>query len=138
MKLAENHERHVLSTFQYVDRLFADMEQVLSIAQSSRLYKEYESDVAPEKQAELRRAITEFRALMSQIQEELNIASRPPNISAARAVLTSLTFIEIALEELQARHMRGYGELSASTAVQLEAVVAQMQSILERMRSLFG
>jgi len=135
MELGENHKRHVLSTFQYIDDLFADMEQMLATARSSRLYKEYELDVTPEKQMELQRAITEFRTLMSRIQAELNITPRPPHVSAVRAVLAFFTFIDIALEELQPRHMRGYGELSAGTTVQLETLVAEMRSLLERMRS---
>ena len=46
--------------------------------------------------------------------------------------LTALNFVNIALEELNSGHMRGYGELNQEAAAGLDDQVVQMQRTIAR------
>lgn len=136
MELSENHKSHLLSTFQYIDKLFSDIEQVLSAERSHALFKQYSRDISPRKQEVLEQQIAEFRTLMEEVLKSLEIAAPQPHVSALHAILTAFTFIDIALEELNTKHMRGYGEVSQKASGELDNLVRGLQESVERIRIL--
>jgi len=59
---------------------------------------------------------------------------QPPEIPATRAVMTDLSFIEIAIEELRPGYMLGYGTVSEDAARELNGMMDQLRSMVKRMQ----
>lgn len=131
MEINENHRHHLLSTFQHIDKLFSDVERVLSTEQSRTLFKQYILDISPRQQEVLEHGIAEFRGLMKTVLKSLEIDQPQPHISALRAVLTSFTLVDIAIEELNSKHMRSYGEVSPRASGELDSLIHKMQQSIE-------
>jgi hypothetical protein len=132
MNFNENQKRHLLTTFEHIDRLLADTEQILSSGDSGSLFQIYLSDMGSDGLEKFEEGAAEFRALMRGVLKRLGISPRPPQLSALNAALTTLDFVRIALEELKSRYMRGYGELTREAAEGLDDQVAQMQRAIAR------
>ncbi len=56
-----------------------------------------------------------------------------PEIPATRAALTSLAFIDIAIEELSPRHLRGCGAVPEGAIEGLNGVLRDLRSVTRRM-----
>lgn len=136
MELSENHKNHILSTFQYIDKLFSDIEQVLSATHSPAFFEPYLPDISPGQQADLLEGIAEFRDLMRQILDNLGIDFPQPHVGALRAVLTAVTFADIALEALNAKHMKGYGAVSREASMEVDELVRNLQATMARLKNL--
>jgi hypothetical protein len=136
MGLGENHKQRLMSTFQYIDKLFSNIEKLLSV-QSHGLFEQIRIDISPLQQEVLEHGIAEFRTLMHRMLESMDIPIPPPSISAQRAVLSSFTFVDIAIEELKAKYMQGYGELEEGASEELESIVSRMKEMIQRTTSLF-
>ncbi len=133
MQLDKNHKRRLLIGFEHIDKLLSDAEQILSSARSSCLFKQYIADAGDDVQEALEHGIAEFRALMAQTLKELNIPPQPPTVGALHAVQTLFTFVDIAIEEMTAKYMRGYGDLPRGTPEELDAVVSRIQEAFKKM-----
>ena len=138
MEISDNHKQHLLSTFQYIDKLFSDIERILSTEQSRTLFKQYIPDISLRRQEVLEHGITEFRGLMKTVLKSLEIDHPQPHISALRAVLTSFTLVDIAIEELNSKHMRSYGEVSPKASGELDSLINEMQQSIKRIASLMS
>jgi len=138
MELTDNQQRHLVSTFQYIDKLFSDAELVLSTTKSPSLFKQYVMDASPTQENDIERGIGEVRDLMRRVLESMGIPLEAPRIGAVRAVLSLLVFVDMALEELKAKHMRGYGELTEETSNELDRLVSEMQALIKRTNSLLS
>ncbi len=136
MELNENHKNHVLSTFHYIDKLFSDIERVLSTERSDTLFMPHIPDMPPEQQAALLHGIAEFRDLMRRVLDHLGIERPEPQVGALRAVLTAITFADIALEELTSKRMRGYGTVSREASMELEELARSLQASMARLKQL--
>jgi hypothetical protein len=136
MELNENQKSHILSTFQYIDKLFSDIEQVLSMTRAPAFFKPYFPDIQPERQDALLEGIGEFRGLMRKILESLGIAPPQPHVGALRAILTAITFADVALEELNTKHMKGYGAVARDASIELDELVRDLQTSMARLGQL--
>lgn len=71
---------------------------------------------------------------MQSILMQLGLQPPPAHVSALKGVLTNLIFLDIALEELKSRYMRGYGDLTQETARALDDQITRMQSAIEHLK----
>jgi hypothetical protein len=138
MDLNEDQKRRLLTTFEHIDMLLDDIEQVFTTPRSSRLYRPYIPDVSPERQHQLEQGISEFRALMSEVLNRLSIPIRPPHISAFSAAHTSLILADVDLEELKSGYMRGYGKLTQDSATELDRMLLEMQKAISGTKELLS
>lgn len=136
MELSENHKNHILSTFQYIDNLFSDIEKILSATRCPAFFKTYLPDIPPKRQAAILEGITELRGVMRALLDDLEIALPQPHVGALRAVLTAITFADIALEELNTKHMKGYGPVSPGGSIELDEFVRGLQATMGRLKRL--
>jgi hypothetical protein len=128
--LSENHQRRLLATAQYVDRLLSDIESMLSGVESP--FAKYLDDIRPAQKAAVAASVVRLRAdLLSALAAE-GIQPGPPRFSALHTIRTNLGFIEIALEELKPRYMRGYGEMPRTAGATLETIVEDLQDIVRK------
>ncbi|MDA8141991.1 MAG: hypothetical protein M0036_25365 [Desulfobacteraceae bacterium] len=130
MHLNESQKRHLLHTFEYIDQLLVETEQILSSPHAGSLFPKYFRDTAPDRLAHFKHEAIEFRRSMREMLGQLGIQSHPSGISAQRAALTNLAFADIALDELKSKHTRGYGELTPADAQELDDRIARLRRLL--------
>jgi hypothetical protein len=59
---------------------------------------------------------------------------QPPEIPATRAIMTDLSFVDVAIEELKPSYMLGYGVVPEDAADELNGVVDELRSMVEDMQ----
>jgi hypothetical protein len=59
----------------------------------------------------------------------------PPEIPVTRSIATDLAFVDIAIEELRPRHLRGCGAVPQDAVDELNGVIEQLRSLVKSMDS---
>ncbi|MGA9778310.1 MAG: dynamin family protein [Limisphaerales bacterium] len=131
----ENHQRHLLATFQHVDNLLSEADHILASAGSSSPFQEYSQDSTPVQRKVTHDYILRVRETMRRILDELRIPPKPPVSGALWAARNHTAFAGIAVTELEPEHMLGYGKLSDEDQQTLDRIVAELNSVLNRLNA---
>jgi hypothetical protein len=126
-------ERHLQVALHEVDRLLSDIEQVLNSAGSKSPFPKYVVDITPAQRKMVEDYIDRIRARLVHVLERQNIEPESPSIPASRAIHSALTFIEIAVEELKPRNMRGYGGVPPAAAAELNGIVGELSTLVQQL-----
>jgi GTP-binding protein EngB required for normal cell division len=118
---------------QYIDRLLTDIESILHTASSPSPFAKYIVDISPAQARVLEDYIHRLRGQLLRSLAWQQLEPGDPTIPATHAILTNLSFIDIAVEELRPRHMRGSGAISDRIAGDLNGVVHELRSLIEGM-----
>jgi GTP-binding protein EngB required for normal cell division len=118
---------------QYIDRLLADIGNILHTASSPSPFAKYIVDISPAQARVLEDYIHRLREQLLRSLAWQQLEPGEPSIPATHAILTNLSFIDIAVEELRPRHMRGSGAVSDRIAGELNGVVHELRSLIEGM-----
>jgi len=124
--LNSNHARRLSITCRHIDKLLADMEGALCVAESKQAFPEHLLDVTPAERRRVEDYIARIRVQLGHILDGQGIERPEPSIPVSRSLHSALTFITIAAEELQPRYMRGYGEISSAAGVDLNRIAAEL------------
>jgi GTP-binding protein EngB required for normal cell division len=120
-------------TCQYIDKLLADVADVLHAASSPSPFPRYIVDVGPAQIRVIEDHIRRFRSQLLRTIAWQHMKPEPPNIPATRAVLTNLAFVDIAVEELKPSYMRGSGAVPEDAVSELNGVVHELRSLITGM-----
>lgn len=132
-QLNEPQRTRLRITCQYIDKLLADIEDILHAASSRSPFPRYVMDISP---AQIRVLEDHIRRLRSQLVHAIawqQMKPLPPEIPATRAVLTNLTFVDIAIEELKPGYMRGSGLVPDDAMNELNGVVHELRALVTGM-----
>jgi len=116
---------------QYIDRLLGEVESILHSATSNSPFSKYVFDVSPAKVRVIEDHIARVRLQLLHSLAWQKIETETPTILASHAILTHLSFIDIAVEELRPRYMRGSGPIEDGVASELNGVVHELRALLE-------
>lgn len=130
-----NHKRALANKFKHIDKLFWEIESLLSTGNGRSLFPGYLADVSHAQRERLEAGILAFRQAMARILENKGISMEQPLMSTLHAVRVTLHFVDIALQELKPEQMRGYGSVSRKTALELDEIVTELQSMTRKMKS---
>jgi GTP-binding protein EngB required for normal cell division len=130
--LNESQARRLLVSCRYVDQLLSDIEAILNVAASKAAFPKYVADVSPAQRRTIEEYIARIRAQLGRILAGQGIAAGAPGIPAARAVRVALGSIEIAVEELKPKYMRGYGDVPSAVALELNGIVGELEGLVAR------
>lgn len=125
--LNESQERHLRIVCQYVDRLFCEIESILASATSKSAFPQYISEISTADRHAIEDSIGSIRAQLVHTLEGQNITREKAAIPDARAIGATLDSIEIALDELRPKNMKGYGEVPESAAKELERIAEELE-----------
>jgi hypothetical protein len=135
--LNEHHRRRLLVSCQYVDRLLADIESVLAAEGSLSPFPKYVQDMTAAEKQLAQAHVARLRSQLVGLLKSRNVAVPAPVISARHSVLTSLAYIDIAVEELKPRYLGGYGPVPEAVVDELQkSVEAVQKSVKEAISSL--
>jgi hypothetical protein len=134
-ELNEVQQRRLIITCKYIDDLLCDMEQALHTERSKSPFPHYVVDVTAEQAKEIEGHIRRFRSQLLQILDWQHMKPEPPEIPVTRSITTNLAFIEIAIEELKPRHLRGCGAVPADAVEGLNGEIHELLSLVKKMES---
>lgn len=131
--LNEDQVRRLRITCEHIDRLLSDIEGILNESASLAAFPSYTADIAPVQQKTIGDYIARIRARLIQVLDGQGIPRKPPWVSASRAINGRLCSIDIAAEELKPKYMQGFGEVSDTTATELNGIAGELQALVARL-----
>lgn len=126
-------QRRLRITCEYVDKLLVDIENGLHSADSKSPFPKYIADLSPLQQKIVQDYIARIRVRLVSALEGQNIDREPPSIPLSRSVHVAATFMDIAVEELRPKSMRGYGELAPEAEWELNGIVGELAGIIAKL-----
>ena len=130
-KLSANHQRHVLSTFRYLDQVLDEAERIMSSSRCA--FPRYVADLRPGQAEVLAMRFVEFRAALAKWVSALGIAAGGGEVSAVHALRVYFVAAEVTLEDLNAASLRGYGAVSGAALETLTVAATDLRRLLRRM-----
>jgi GTP-binding protein EngB required for normal cell division len=130
--LNDNQKRRLLISCEYIDKLLSDIEIVLNASASGSPFPKFRDDLSLAQRKVAQDYIARIRAQLVRVLEGQEVPVSNERISARHALHTALEFIDIAVEELKPKYMRGYGELPAAVVLELNGIVGELQSVVKR------
>ncbi len=131
--LNSNHERRLSVTCRYIDKLLADMESMLNVATSKLAFPQYTPDLTSAQRRVVEDYISRIRSQLIRVLDGQNIERPPADIPVARSLHSTLTFVDITVEELRPEYMRGYGEVPPQAAVELNRIAGELQGLVRQL-----
>src|SRR5438034_9648277 len=135
---SEHHQRHVRTTFQYIDKLLSEAEHIMSDAGSPSPFRRHSDDTTPIQRKVTHDYILRIREAMRRAMEELDIPASEPHSGAIWAAAINLMYCSISLNELTPERMLAYGPLSAEAANNLDGISAELDGLVAKLRSFLG
>jgi GTP-binding protein EngB required for normal cell division len=135
---SEYHQRHVRTTFQYIEKLLSEAEHTMTDAGSPSPFRRHSDDTTPIQRKVTHDYIVRIREAMRRVMEELNIPPSEPHSGAVWAAAINLMYCSISLNELTPERMRAYGPLSPEAADRLDAIRAELDGLVAKLRSYLG
>jgi GTP-binding protein EngB required for normal cell division len=132
-KLNESQQRRLRITCEYIDKLLLDVESILHVSASRAAFPKYIPNIPPAQRRTIEDYIARIRTRLVQTLEGQHIQREPASIPATRAIHANLTFVDIAVEELRPRYMRGYGELPAGVETDLNGIVGELEALVAKL-----
>jgi GTP-binding protein EngB required for normal cell division len=133
--LNEIQQRRLLIHVQYADKLLSEIEGILTAASSKSPFPKYRVDVTPAQSKIVQDFIARIRAQMLRVLEGQQIAVPGPQFGAIHCIRVTLTFVRIALIEIGPDYMRGSGEVSSSVAAGLNGLVAELNTLVDKLNA---
>src|SRR5205814_1512474 len=135
---SEYHQRHVRTTFQYIDKLLSEAEHTMADAGSQSPFRMHSDDTTPIQRKVTRDYIMRIREAMRRVMEELEIPPSDPHSGAVWAAAINLMFCSISLNELTPGRMQAYGPLGAEAADGLDRIRAELDGLVAKLRTYLG
>jgi len=132
-RLNEYQARRLRVVCQYIDGLLADIDGILNCEASMAAFPRFAPDLAPVQRRTIEGYIVQLRAQLVRVLEGQSVLKEKPMIPASRAIHVTLGAIDNAAEELKPKYMRGYGDVSARAATELNGIVVELQTLVRRM-----
>ena len=133
-ELNEAQQRRLYITCSYIDKLLAEIEDVLHETASPSPFPRHLIDITPAQGRVLEDHIRRVREQLLRTLAWQQMKPETPEIPATRSVLTHLEFIDIAVEELKPSYMRGSGTVPADAVEELTGVAHELRSVVQSMQ----
>lgn len=134
-ELNEPQQRRLIVTCKYIDGLLCDIEHALDSAASESPFPCYIVDVTPAQTVQIEGHIRRLRSQLLQTLEWQSMKPEPPEIPVTRSIMTDLSFIDNAIEELKPIYLRGCGAVPADAVDGLNRVIHELRSHVKSMES---
>ncbi|HLY42536.1 MAG TPA: hypothetical protein VKR52_15075 [Terracidiphilus sp.] len=129
-QLNEPQRRRLMVTCKYIDGLLCEIESALESARSHSPFPRYVVDVTPAQARHIESEISRLRDELLRFLAWQELAPQPPDIPVTRSVLTDLSFIDNAVEELKPRYMRGCGPVPEDALEPLNQSIRGLQAMV--------
>lgn len=131
--LNDSHKRQLLLTLEHVDTLLKDAFQDLNSADMPSPFQRYIPDSLPVQRKVMADYLSRLRGLMVDVLSRHEMPLPSPTVSSVWAFRVALMSVKDAITELRPKYMRGYGQLSADAAHDLEVLVTELDNAIIQM-----
>ena len=122
--------RRLSATCKYIDGLLCNIEHALHSPEAESPFPHYVVDITPAEVCVIENHIRRLRTQLLKTLDWQHMKPEPPEIPVSRSVMTDLGFVEIAVEELRPRHMRGCGAVPEDAVAGLNQVVDELRALV--------
>ena len=129
--LNDVQQRRLSVTCKYIDNLLCEIEHAMHTAASRSPFPRYVVDVTPAQILLIEDHIALLRAQLLRTLDWQHLKPEQTGITVTRSALTDLAFVDIAIEELKPRYLRGCGAVP-------EDAVEELNGVIQKLRSLTG
>jgi GTP-binding protein EngB required for normal cell division len=133
--LNSSQTRHLLTSAQYADKLFADVESVLFASKCRSPFRKYKNALSPVQIKVVEDYLARIRTQLVRVLESQGILLPEPQLESVHSIRTYLAFVKIAFEDCEPQRMRGYGEVTESKTRELNGLVEEMVSAIGKLDS---
>jgi hypothetical protein len=133
-ELNEAQRRRLGVTCKYIDGLLCDIVHSLHSQESESPFPHFVVDVTPAQVDMIEDHIRRLRAQLLKALDWQHMKPEPPEIPVSRTVITDLGFVDIAVEELRPRYMRGCGAIPEDAIEGLNQVVDELRTLVHEMK----
>lgn len=127
--LSESQERWLCVTFEYIDGLLRDIEEVLDGPPVGSAFPRNVPDIPEVRRQMIRDAIPPIRHRLVQVLDDLAVSRNQRAIPASRTIRTNLTTIDITLEELKRKEWGRSGS-SPGTAEEMRSIIEELREMV--------
>lgn len=131
--LNEYQQRHLLSSCQYIDNLLGEIEQIAHAPAGVSLFPRHVQALTPMQRRVLQDYVSRIRGRLLAVLDAERLQPPPPHGQDVFAIRTTLTFVDIAIEELKPKYMRGYGAVPDALVPQIEGIVDELRTIVQKL-----
>lgn len=131
--LNEHQRRRLFITCRYVDKLLSDAEEILNAAASKSPFPRWRDDTSRAQRKVAQDYISRIRSQLVCVLESQDIVNPGPTVGSIHAIRTTLNFIDIAVEELKPKYMRGYGEVPEAVIPELNGIVNELAEVVRKL-----
>jgi GTP-binding protein EngB required for normal cell division len=110
--------------------MLGEIEEVLNSAASKAAFPRYALDISPAQRRTVEDYIARIRAQLVRILDGQGIDERRTLIAASHAIHTTLMFMDVSVEELKPKYMRGYGAVPKEVALELDGIVGELEGLI--------
>jgi len=132
--LNESQLRHLRVSCEYIDGLLAKIGHIVTASSSQALFPRYVPTLTAVQKKIVFDYMARIRSRLLTVLDAQRLRPAPPDVPDAFAVLTTLAFVDIAIEELKPKYMRGYGEVPAELVPLVDGIVDELRSVVQKLR----
>ena len=132
-KLNSAQALHLITSAQYADKLFDEIESVLFASKSKSPFRKYKNALSPAQIKIVEDYLVRIRTQMVRALETQGIPLPEPQFESVHSIRTKLAFVRLGFDDCTPKRMRGYGEVSESKARELTGLVEEMISAIEKL-----
>ena len=136
-ELNEAQKRRLSITCVYIDGLLGDIERALHCATSESPFPAILWMFPRQKHFESK-STSRIASELLRVLEWQSLKPEPPHIPVSRSVLTDLSYIDNAIEELKPRYLRGSGPVPEELIGELNAAIGDLRAVAEPWRAVSG
>lgn len=130
--LSELHRKHILTGFLDLHRQISEIEGLLAQSLVDSPFSAYFNDLSPVERNVLAGYFSRVRSTMLACLEEAEIPLDVRKTGIRWAVQTRTVFLGIALEEMSADRLRGYGELTPEGRERVTKITRDLERLVDR------
>ena len=123
----------LLVNFKYADQLLSEAESILVASNSKSPFPKYRNELTPAQVKVVQDYFARVRAQMVQALKSLGITPPGPQLGAAHSIRVNLEFADITFAESRPEALRGYGEVPPTIVPELNGVVNEMSSLVQKL-----
>ncbi len=131
--LNSSQQLHLLCSAQHADKLLGEVESILFASRSKSAFRKYKSSFSPAQIKVVEDYVARIRTQMVRVLDSQGIPQPEPDFEAVHSIRVTLAFIRIAFQECTPDRMRGYGDLPEDAVLELNGLVDEMVSAIDKL-----
>jgi GTP-binding protein EngB required for normal cell division len=132
-KLNSAQALHLLTSAQYADKLFGEIESVLFASKSKSPFRKYQNALLLSQIKIIEDYLVRIRTQLVHVLDVQGIHLPEPQLESVHSIRTKLAFVRLAFQDCLPKRMRGYGEVSDSKARELTGLMEEIISAVEKL-----